>query len=359
MGFRLYKSVSLGRGIRLNLSKTGVGISAGIPGLRYSVHSSGRTVRTAGLPGTGIYYRKDSYVRTSPRTTRSQGRPTPAPAVQMYPRAGLFAPREEKLFVKGVTAYMQGKHEEALQHFCDVMARDAAQAHVSEEYFAAMALVALGREEEAIEPLEQVVSSSEELPDQLMQKYGVAGEMLIQITPNVTGQLPVSHLGAALLLAELYQSTGKRRKAIELLESLGSLAPDPIFALSLADLYAEESNWNEVVRVTEGFENRDDATCELVVLRARALYELGLVEGCIAAAREALRSRRRSPELLRLARYLRALAYEASGKKALARRDFERILAEDATFADVAERLGLGSAGSQASGQGAPSGADA
>ncbi|MGH2576685.1 MAG: DUF4236 domain-containing protein [Actinomycetota bacterium] len=34
----------LGKGVRLNLSKAGVGISAGIPGARYSVHSSGRTV---------------------------------------------------------------------------------------------------------------------------------------------------------------------------------------------------------------------------------------------------------------------------------------------------------------------------
>jgi hypothetical protein len=33
MGFRVYKSVKLGKGVRLNLSKTGVGISAGVPAL--------------------------------------------------------------------------------------------------------------------------------------------------------------------------------------------------------------------------------------------------------------------------------------------------------------------------------------
>lgn len=55
MGFRLYKSVRLGKGVRLNLSKTGVGISAGVPGMRYSKHSSGRTTRTVGMPGSGVY----------------------------------------------------------------------------------------------------------------------------------------------------------------------------------------------------------------------------------------------------------------------------------------------------------------
>src|SRR5947207_10395525 len=98
MGFRYYKRINLGGGIHLNLSKTGVGISAGIPGARYSVHSSGRTVKTVGVPGTGIYYRKDTYAKgTSPRSrtaTASKRAALTAPAVAMYPRAGLLAPKE-------------------------------------------------------------------------------------------------------------------------------------------------------------------------------------------------------------------------------------------------------------------------
>jgi nicotinamide riboside kinase len=42
MSFRYRKSINLGGGVRINLSKTGVGLSCGVPGLRYSVHSSGR-----------------------------------------------------------------------------------------------------------------------------------------------------------------------------------------------------------------------------------------------------------------------------------------------------------------------------
>ncbi len=340
MGFRFYKSVSLGKGVRLNISKTGIGISAGVPGLRYSVHSSGRTVRTAGIPGTGLYYRKDTYARGSgPRSSTSRARPQPAPQVQIYPKAGLFAPKEDKLFVKGVTAYMQGRHEEALSLLRDVSERDQANRHVGEELFAGMALVALGRLEEAIQPLETVVASHQELPDELMRKYRIVGTLEVTVTPLVTAAIPIGSVGAALLLAEVYQRTDRARRAIELLESLGSLAPDPVIALSLAELHTQASSWSDVVRVSDGFGNLDDATCHLLCFRANALRELGMHDGALEAAREALRSRSRSPELLRLARYQRALAYEAAGRKVMARKDLERIYAEDSSFLDVAERL--------------------
>ena len=56
--------------------------------------------------------------------------------------------------------------------------------------------------------------------------------------------------------------------------------------------------------------------------------------------KEALRFRKRNPVLLRTARYLRGLGYELQGKQARARKEFERVYAEDASFLDVAQRLG-------------------
>jgi len=57
MGFRFRKSVRLGKGLRLNFSSRGVGISTGIKGLRFGVGPSGARI-TAGIPGTGLYYEK-------------------------------------------------------------------------------------------------------------------------------------------------------------------------------------------------------------------------------------------------------------------------------------------------------------
>ncbi len=53
MGFRFRKSVSLFPGVRLNIGKKGLGISAGVKGARVGVGSKG-AYTSVGIPGTGI-----------------------------------------------------------------------------------------------------------------------------------------------------------------------------------------------------------------------------------------------------------------------------------------------------------------
>lgn len=59
MGMRFRKSIKLGGGTKLNLSKSGVGISTGVKGFRVSRNTSGRSRVTASLPGTGLSYTKE------------------------------------------------------------------------------------------------------------------------------------------------------------------------------------------------------------------------------------------------------------------------------------------------------------
>ena len=56
MGFRFKKSINLGGGFKINLSKSGVGYSWGIPGYRVTKTALGRTRQTYSIPGTGISY---------------------------------------------------------------------------------------------------------------------------------------------------------------------------------------------------------------------------------------------------------------------------------------------------------------
>lgn len=58
MGFRFRKSFKIAPGVRVNVGKKSVGISAGVKGARVSVNSSGRKTTTVGLPGTGLSYSK-------------------------------------------------------------------------------------------------------------------------------------------------------------------------------------------------------------------------------------------------------------------------------------------------------------
>ena len=56
MGFRYRKSINLGGGFRVNISKSGVGYSWGVKGYRITRTADGRTRQTASIPGTGISY---------------------------------------------------------------------------------------------------------------------------------------------------------------------------------------------------------------------------------------------------------------------------------------------------------------
>lgn len=62
MSLRFRKSINLGHGIRLNIGKKGVGISAGVKGARVSINSNGRKTTSVGIPGTGISYVKSEKI---------------------------------------------------------------------------------------------------------------------------------------------------------------------------------------------------------------------------------------------------------------------------------------------------------
>jgi Protein of unknown function (DUF4236) len=59
MGVYFRKSKKLIPGVRLNLTKRGVGISFGVKGLRFSSSTTGTRRLSANIPGTGLYYRKN------------------------------------------------------------------------------------------------------------------------------------------------------------------------------------------------------------------------------------------------------------------------------------------------------------
>lgn len=56
MGWRFRKSINLGLGFRINLSKSGIGYSWGFPGYRTTKLANGGTRQTYSIPGTGISY---------------------------------------------------------------------------------------------------------------------------------------------------------------------------------------------------------------------------------------------------------------------------------------------------------------
>ncbi|MCR4689315.1 MAG: DUF4236 domain-containing protein [Saccharofermentans sp.] len=63
MGLNFRKSITLFKGVKLNLSKSGPSLSFGKSGLRQSINLKGQSRTTVGIPGTGIYYTKTANVK--------------------------------------------------------------------------------------------------------------------------------------------------------------------------------------------------------------------------------------------------------------------------------------------------------
>jgi len=89
MGFRFQRRINILPGLRINLSKSGIGFSVGGRGFHAGVDSNGRRYTSAGLPGTGISWRE--YKKANPHAA-PPALPHPMPTssdAQLNPHTGV------------------------------------------------------------------------------------------------------------------------------------------------------------------------------------------------------------------------------------------------------------------------------
>lgn len=281
---RFRRTFGLGPGLRLNVNKRSLGVSAGIPGFRFSVNTDGRRTRSIGVPGTGLYHVSSTKgrQRTEPRqgqtddptNTPSTVWLTPSMADQFVPEPGLFASRTEKDFRNGVVAYLKHDWQRAAALFQAAVDQDTS--NISDDYFLAGTLLALGRVEEAASGFEHVIARAEMLPDELMAKY-LSGpiRLRVAVTPEITVATEFDARGAALMLAEAYQVLGRTDEAIGVIHELAEVYPnESVLTLSLAELLLEVGDPDGVIAVTEGIRKRDDVSLAIQRLRATATDQL-------------------------------------------------------------------------------------
>lgn len=317
MGFRIRKSIKVAPGIRLNLSKTGIGASVGSNYGRVSVHSSGRetfATRT-GIPG--ITYMRS--IKTHPDDRSAPPPPPPLPDEVRLKKPGMFAPAGEKALYDAVM-----KQDRAL-------ARAAGDEH-DEARLAGYTLAGLWMMDDdpaqAMTLLRWVMDSGgEPANDPFVQRY-LATNMELGLAEGVTAEFPICREAVGLSLAELLQDAGRITDAIDLVEGM---EPTGHTAVSLAELYVLDGDWQQVVALTDGLANKDDATALLLTYRGVAFRETGVPDAAIEAFKLALRAPSRSARVRHLALVERARTLAAMGRKAPARKDVGRVLAEDST----------------------------
>ena len=311
MGFRIRKSIMVAPGLRLNLSKNGIGTSLGGNYGRVSVHSSGRdtfSTRT-GIPG--ITYMRSIKRHPEPAGARRQAGasplpPPPLPEEFKRKKPGMFAKAGEKALYEAVIKQDR------------TMARAAGDEH-PDVRLAGYTLAGLWMMEDdpgqAITLLQWVMDSDgDPATDAFVQQY-----LRTSVELGLAEGVSVERIDDAIHLVEGMEPTGST-------------------AVSLAELYVLEGEWQQVIALTDGLANGDDATALLLVYRGVAFREAGVPDAALEAFKIALRAPSRSAQVRHLALIERARTLTAMKRKAGARRDVGKVLAEDSTNA-VAQAL--------------------
>jgi tetratricopeptide (TPR) repeat protein len=318
------KSIKLAPGVRLNVSKRGVGASVGAGGARYSAHSSGRRTVSArsGIPG--VYYQKGVGSGRA-RGSRAVAAPPVAPPQPKKP--GLFAPKGEKELYKAVKA----QDVAAIKRVGD----EHPDFRLASYSLAGLMIIKDDPAEGKRLLSDAFATGNDPAEDTFVSTY-LYTEVDLTIAAGITAELAISRDAVGLGLAELLQREGALDSAIDVVEQL---EPTTYSAVSLGELYAQASRWDDVVELTEGISNEDDASALLCVFRGQAFREQNFHDAAHEALKEALRSRSRAAPIRHHALAERAQNYLAQGKKAMARKDLERILAEDSGYEGVREQL--------------------
>lgn len=327
MGFRARKSIKIAPGVRMTVSPKSASLRVGPRGAGISANTRGQVTRSVGIPGSGIYHQTTSKLGAS-----SAREAATTPRTSTAPSPSMFAPKWEKALHK------------ALVKDGDI----AAAVKVADQYPEAREITALfeallsaipnGDLDRARSLLEWVYRSGfDPAADAFISKFLPDREFALGVAEGVIVSLPLDRDALALLLAEILQTAGALDAAVDTVEGLEN--PTTIAAVSLAELYADQKRWDAVVELTNGISNEDEPSMYLLIQRGIALRENGFFESAREAFKEALRIRSRPGDLRNRAYLERGITYLTEGKKGMARKDFERVLAQDANYPGLREQI--------------------
>ena len=355
MPFRFFQRFRIAPGLRLNVSKGGVSVSAGPRGAQFTLGTSG-TRATVGLPGSGLHYtvlnphRQQNEAGQKSKQTDEVTGAQAAPASRRVPSLGwlqrLTLGGDTKQFLEGWQAWGRADIDTALRCFEGVSTTSAAGAD------AAWSAAVLTAQREAYASSIQRLQNALKTPSALGQTFkahGFTPQVQVAVTPEINATMQPTEQSARLLLAEVQQSIGEYSDALQTLgQALAQQAGatvDPVMLAAFGELAFESEDTQALDRfnaLAAGLGNDTPVHTIVMYYRAKGLMAQRLHQAALEVLTPALRRRKnRHPALLLEIRFLRAQTYQALGRKVQARKDLERIYAADPGFEGIREALGL------------------
>lgn len=335
LGLRFRKSINLGGGVRLNLSKSGVGVSAGRRGMRVGIGPGGLRT-TVGIPGTGVYYEKRKKLGSSKKGKPAIGNTPTSPEggqeISLSFFKALTLPPAEKDLIEGMNALLKGDMDATQKALKGALGRDRTLADAS-------FVMALILDDDALRlwHIENVFKNINNF-GKYFSKYNVTVGGSLQVTDELSVEILNDELGLTLLSAEIYQDTGNISKAIEILKN-SKFKGERLVQLSLGELYFENHDFEGCIGTLTDMENIDEIGTVALLYTGLSFKEMGLYDAAVETLRKALRRKKnRSQEVLLTCRFELAEVLELKGDYKKAKTEYEKILAEAPQFRNAFER---------------------
>lgn len=335
MGYRFRKRIKIFPGLHITLSPSGISTSLGVTGARITLGSTGRVTRTLGIPGTGFYHMETLGQVGKKRTRGKEELPPGAiktatgevivPGPPGYPN--IFSRKYEKKLYSAI----QIDTPEAMSD----LIKEHPETAIAAGFFLTYYLLRDGKEKEAHEAIAMLWKRNQELAtDPLFLEYVNPHVIEVTVGPGAKFMTRIDRDCVGLIYGEILQRAEKIQEAIEVVESL---TLNQGAALSLADLYIQSKEWDKIIEITDEITNDDDLTALMLVYRGVAFREKGFNDAAKEVFKKALSPKKRSETVRHRAMTERAKTYINEGKKALARKEAEKIMAEDPEYEGIRE----------------------
>lgn len=338
MGLRFRRTMKIGPGLRLNFNKNSIGLSIGPRGAKYTINSSGRRTASVGIPGSGLYYTESSgggrrKSETDPFTSYdSQGN------VQHLDIPGLIAGRAETIFFEFADKYLA---QESKFSFEETKAAAEAIKIENPDIAPLIDYVMIAKTvnvsaQEALAICERLYAIPDLLDGKIPNKYFDQFRATIPIARGISFPTDYNHSYLTYTYSEILQALGQPQKALEIVQN----APESEYKnIAILDLHLSLKDYETVIDETNDLENIDDESAILLIFRGIAYRELKEFDLAIETFKQAMSKRSRSRDILEFARFERALAYAAMGKKAQAIKDLTNLVASDYNNEEAKQKL--------------------
>jgi tetratricopeptide (TPR) repeat protein len=334
MSLRFRRLIKIAPGIKIVVSKKGLGLNLGVRGAHLTVNTQGQVTRSIGIPGTGLsevtrtrLKSKNGATKVAESSEDDSNQVLAKPAPKNFP--SIFASQNERLFFKAFTTHDLKTYEKLFKipELELVVKAIAVQLAIQDDNSLKSAAGWLNDIWER---------KNELLENRLFKKYVSKVILIVPVAPGVgfNTYLDIDALG--LIYGEVLQQLNKPELAKKIVEQV---KPNQVTAISLAEIELQLGEFDEVLALTDGIENQDDATAILLVFRAIALREQKHFEAAIEVFDAALASKSRNIDILHKALFERSKAFLLEGKNAKAKSDLEKILVKDSDYPGVKEAL--------------------